>query len=238
MAGGKLLAFFAHPDDEAFACAGTLAAAVDRGLGVELICATRGESGRARDGVAGDLAARRSAELAASCEAIGCAAPLQLALPDGALDASLDELTRRLDVELDALRPDAVITFGTDGAYGHRDHIACTEALARLDLSSAILHVVFPDGLLDELRRVLKRSRVPLTETSKPAEADYVVDIRGHAERKLAALAAHRSQLDAGDPHSFLMPGIVDRLLVEERFAHAGGPPLAGAVAELFETLR
>ena len=41
----KLLAIFAHPDDEVFSCGGTLARYADEGHQVSLICATRGEEG-------------------------------------------------------------------------------------------------------------------------------------------------------------------------------------------------
>ena len=41
----KLLAIFAHPDDEVMSCGGTLARYADEGHQVSLICATRGEEG-------------------------------------------------------------------------------------------------------------------------------------------------------------------------------------------------
>lgn len=41
----RLLLVFAHPDDESFSCAGTVAKYVAAGWKVDLICATRGEDG-------------------------------------------------------------------------------------------------------------------------------------------------------------------------------------------------
>ena len=41
----RLLAIFAHPDDESLACGGTLARCADAGVEVTLVCATRGEAG-------------------------------------------------------------------------------------------------------------------------------------------------------------------------------------------------
>ena len=41
----RLLAIFAHPDDEVFSCGGTLSRYADEGYQVSLICATRGEEG-------------------------------------------------------------------------------------------------------------------------------------------------------------------------------------------------
>ena len=40
-----LMAVFAHPDDETFGAAGVMAAAVERGVPVTVISATRGEAG-------------------------------------------------------------------------------------------------------------------------------------------------------------------------------------------------
>ncbi len=42
----RLLAVFAHPDDESFFCGGTLAKYASMGHGVYLVCATRGSKGR------------------------------------------------------------------------------------------------------------------------------------------------------------------------------------------------
>ncbi|MBM4464793.1 MAG: PIG-L family deacetylase, partial [Chloroflexi bacterium] len=41
----RLLAVFAHPDDESFAVGGTLARYAAEGVEVSLLCATRGEAG-------------------------------------------------------------------------------------------------------------------------------------------------------------------------------------------------
>jgi LmbE family N-acetylglucosaminyl deacetylase len=42
----KLLAVFAHPDDEAFGPGGTLARYAYQGVEIHLLCATRGEGGK------------------------------------------------------------------------------------------------------------------------------------------------------------------------------------------------
>jgi LmbE family N-acetylglucosaminyl deacetylase len=41
----KVLAFFAHPDDETMLCGGTLALLSKAGIEIHLVCATRGEGG-------------------------------------------------------------------------------------------------------------------------------------------------------------------------------------------------
>ncbi len=42
----KLLAVFAHPDDETFICGGTLARYAKLGVEITLLCATKGAMGR------------------------------------------------------------------------------------------------------------------------------------------------------------------------------------------------
>ena len=60
---------------------------------------------------------------------------------------------------------------------------------------------------------------------------DLAVDIRGVAGPKLAAIAAHRTQLPGGDPHALFPPGIVRELLAEERFTVVGSLPAAARAA-------
>ena len=76
MPHGTLVAFHAHPDDEALLDAGTLARAAQAGHRVILVLATRGDAGDVGDGVLGvneGLAQRRSSEAEASAAAIGVA---------------------------------------------------------------------------------------------------------------------------------------------------------------------
>jgi mannose-6-phosphate isomerase-like protein (cupin superfamily) len=49
------------------------------------------------------------------------------------------------------------------------------------------------------------------------------VDVAAARETKLAAIAAHRTQLPGGDPRALFPAGIVDRLLGAEQFEDASG---------------
>ena len=233
-----VVGLFAHPDDEAYAAAGTLAQCAADGARVVIVAATRGEVGldRHRRTPAGsELAALRSAELAASCHAIGAEPPRFLDLPDGRVRP--DHGAPKLAPLLDELTPDVVITLGPDGAYGHPDHLATT-AMLEVVASCRVLHVAFPRHHFDGVRRRLAR-HVPLADVGPLGiarhEADLVVDVTPQLHRKLAALAAHRSQLATDDPRSFLVPGLVDPLLREEWFVHAQGPPLPPHARSIFD---
>lgn len=122
--GGRLVAVFAHPDDESRIVGGTLALHATRGWTVGLYCATRGEAGdpaMAPEAVA----ALREQELQAACGTLGIVQLHLGRLPDGGL-ADLDPGPIVEDVIrfLRMFRPDVVITFGPDGRDGHRDHVA------------------------------------------------------------------------------------------------------------------
>ena len=81
----RLLACFAHPDDEGFTAAGVLAASVARGADVRLVCATCGEEGDIRfPGAAtrDTLGQVRHQELRRSCQVLGVQEPIVLGYRD------------------------------------------------------------------------------------------------------------------------------------------------------------
>ncbi len=70
----KLLAIFAHPDDEAIMMGGTLALYAKLGVSVNLLCATRGEWGTISDDALAsreNLAEVRENELQNACDIMG-----------------------------------------------------------------------------------------------------------------------------------------------------------------------
>lgn len=80
----SLLAVFAHPDDEALRCGGTLAHYAAQGARVTLACLTRGEAGRNTDPalLVTDMAAQREQELRDSCSFLGIDPPVFLGYHD------------------------------------------------------------------------------------------------------------------------------------------------------------
>jgi LmbE family N-acetylglucosaminyl deacetylase len=252
--GRRVLGLFPHPDDEAYAAGGTLALCARRGATVTIGCATRGEHGtdRANRTPPGDaLGAIRVAELGASCRAVGAAPPLLFDLPDGAL-AGTDRyaVAARVADIVARIAPHVIITLGRDGVYGSADHVAWTH-IVRTALGGAgaegetrVLHTAFPRGLFEPVRRALRRAgnRALITPEPEALGADPVdIDLRipldEVRDRKIAAVAAHRSQLEGGDPRSFLRPGLLDALLAEEWFTLEAGPLLPRAATDPFAGL-
>jgi LmbE family N-acetylglucosaminyl deacetylase len=132
MDGPRLLGVFAHPDDEVFCAGGTLAKYVSLGSEAMVVSATRGQAGQIRDAGAATrrtLGQVRERELQQACSILGVQHALCLDYSDGEL-AGVDRGALSEDVLRIArdFRPDVVITFGPEGAYGHPDHMAISEA--------------------------------------------------------------------------------------------------------------
>jgi LmbE family N-acetylglucosaminyl deacetylase len=151
----RLLAVFAHPDDEVFCAGGTMARAVEAGAEVLIVSATRGEQGQIRDPAAatrrtlGDV---RESELRAAAAELGVQGVEMLGYPDGALQNYRSSLRGAITDTMRHFDPDAIVTFGADGAYGHPDHVAVSEltgmsfrAMTRgHDRGQELYHAVFP----------------------------------------------------------------------------------------------
>ena len=98
-----------------------------------------GEAGQIRDAttaVRRTLGRVREGELREACAHLGVSEVTMLDYVDGTLDAvdpeALADHVGRLLIEAD---PDVVVTFGDDGAYGHPDHIAISNATAAAAIS-------------------------------------------------------------------------------------------------------
>lgn len=126
----KVLAVFAHPDDELIV-APALARAAREGDRVTLVFATSGDQGPGVSDMApGDALARhREGEARCSTGALGTAAPIFLRHGDGTLGFparhprnSFEALEDDLDTLVREGQFDIVVTWGPDGGYGHSDH--------------------------------------------------------------------------------------------------------------------
>lgn len=136
----KIVACYAHPDDETFSIGGTVARFTQEGVPAVLVCTTRGEVGQISDpslATPETLPAVREEELRCAARILGFAEPILLGYRDSGMDGSPENDDPRAFVNADAdavvaqlvtvLRreqPSVVITFGPDGGYGHPDHIA------------------------------------------------------------------------------------------------------------------
>jgi LmbE family N-acetylglucosaminyl deacetylase len=256
----RLALVYAHPDDDVWGTAGTLALEEGR-VSTTAVVATSGEAGPLAEeiGVArDDLSTVREDEERAGLAASGAGdADIHfLRYPDGGLEkVDRAELVDRIAAVLDAARPQVVVTFGPEGITRHPDHIAigqaATEAFHRLqaeaedDAFARLFYTAIPQGQLDRWRSQLRASGADPGDPDAPfmprGVPDHtvtaVVDTSSVKDRKLAAVRAHRTQAQEIES----MPEAArDQMFVREWFVQAfppvtepGGPVLGG----LFEGL-
>ena len=136
MRAHRLMAVLAHPDDECLGVGGTLAKYASEGVDVSLLTATRGDNGRYHGFRPGDdqhpgpteLARIREAELRAAGAVLGLGEVSFLDYRDQHLDrADPGEVIRAIVRHIRRIKPDVMVTFAPDGAYGHPDHIAISQ---------------------------------------------------------------------------------------------------------------
>ena len=126
----------AHPDDESLGMGGTIAKYASEGVEIFLLTATRGDGGRYRGYPQGDprhpgpsaLATIRETELRAAASVLGVGDVSLLDYRDQHLDrADPRDAIAAIAGRLRQVRPDVVVTFAPDGAYGHPDHVAISQ---------------------------------------------------------------------------------------------------------------
>lgn len=151
----RLMAILAHPDDESLGLGGTLAKYAAEGVDVFLITATRGDSGRFRGrrphhpehpGSAA-LGTIREAELRAAAAVLGVRDVSVLDYHDRHLDrVDAPQAIAAIAGHVRRVRPDVVVTFGPDGAYGHPDHIAISQFATAAVVTAASEAAYVDDG--------------------------------------------------------------------------------------------
>ena len=145
--GRTLIAVVAHPDDETIVSP-VLAHYARAGARVYVVVATDGRKGVSKHaGIpAGDsLATVRAGEARCSARELGIQPPILIGLEDAGLAVispwpgePLDRLAKRLETIFRELRPDAVITWGPEGGYGHADHRLVSDVVTQVFQAGAV----------------------------------------------------------------------------------------------------
>ena len=221
-----LLAFHAHPDDEALLTSGTMARAAAEGHRVLLVVATDGDLGlAAREYVAdGALATRRMAELDRSARALGVARVVHLGYADSGLGpqfapdppgrtrfvrADPEEAARRLAAVLEEEDVDVLLGYDANGGYGHPDHVKVHEVARRAAVLAGtprLLEATVPrDTICRALDLAAKVYRFPPEfdresfdrAFSARRDITHRISVRRHIAAKRASMRAHVSQASA-----------------------------------------
>ena len=213
---GTLVAIFAHPDAETIVSP-AIARYAREGTKVYVIVATDGRKGVSAHAhiPAGDsLAKVRAGEARCSASALGAQPPILLGFEDAGLAVlrpwpgePLDRLGKRLADTLRTLRPDAVITWGAEGGYGHQDHRLVGDVVTQLFQSGEVAegtrlyYVGFTPDRLAGAPRWYGMHVYPTAPAYLTARVTYDQQDRDAARR---ALGCHRSQAtDAEMAESF-----------------------------------
>ncbi|HZU81252.1 MAG TPA: PIG-L family deacetylase [Acidimicrobiales bacterium] len=223
--------FHAHPDDEAIATGGTMAAMAADGHRVVLVTATRGELGEVPEGLlepGEDLASRRDKELAAACDVLGVSRHVNLGYGDSGMAGEPSnerpESFHRADVEeaagaLAALlreeQADVLTIYDEHGGYGHPDHIQVHRVGMRAAELAGVDRVFMATINRDHMERLAAAAvemGLEMPGGEDPPDMDDLgveesrittaVDVHAFLEVKRRAMAAHASQI--GETSFFL----------------------------------
>lgn len=208
---GTILAVWAHPDDESWCAAGTLAAAVANGQRVVCVTATRGESGvqdETRWPLA-ELGSIRQSELQKALTILGITEHHWLSYRDGHChEVSDEDAARQIVPVIEAVKPDSIITFGPDGLTGHTDHQAVsywtTLALEQSKLAKQpklYYKIESREWYENQGREMDKRFNIYYRNSKPPLVAEAEADLSFHLPSellkiKLEALKVQISQTD------------------------------------------
>ena len=198
-----LLAVFAHPDDETMV--GPLLARYAREprTRVMLAIVTNGDKGVtpfARIPAGEPLAAARAKETECACAALGIQPPILLGFPDAGLASNevLVRATAALRKVLTDVRPDAIVTWGPDGGYGHPDHRLVSALVTQLVQAGETTPLLYYAGLpKSRLESEALRSLTfpaPFAPTVDEALNTRVAYSPQDADRARSSLACHKSQ--------------------------------------------
>ena len=150
-----------------------------------------------------------------------------------------DDAVRELTAIIDGLRPHVVVTYDPQGGYGHPDHVQTHRVtMAAVGLASWPVPKVYWTVLatstfqagLDALNDVpphwIKPVDFDQQGISYPdSDIDTVIDTRKHLQAKVAALAAHPTQVTLAPDRRCLVlsNNVVLPVLAEEHYVLAAG---------------
>jgi LmbE family N-acetylglucosaminyl deacetylase len=195
----------AHPDDQEFTIAGTLAKWAQAGCEITSVILTSGDSGSnaiEKDGsYKQELARIREAEQLAANAVLGVKNTVFLHYPDGELQHTI-EVRKAITREIRRYKPEVVFCgdptarFFGDSYMNHPDHRAAADAACDAVFPSAGTRLIFAD-LLDEGFAPHQVSRVYIWSSEKE---NVWIDTTDTIELKIQALKKHVTQMGDWDP--------------------------------------
>lgn len=196
-----VLALAPHPDDAEIYCGGTLAKYAAEGAIVQIVVATDGRKGSFLE-ESNALAALRAEEMRRAAAVLGSQPPVLLGFPDMELDTLRPGVLREQFVRaIRQFKPTVVFAEDPYALYeSHPDHRAVAWAALEA-VNCSMLPLAYPQHLAEGLEPHFVREKYFYGDTLPGANKR--VDTTAYVNRKLAAVAEHRSQV------VFLIEGIL-----------------------------
>lgn len=191
----KILAIFAHPDDESYGPGGTLAQATHNGHIVSLLTFTHGESGSlgiSKNFSATELAIIRCGELRSAAKKLGIQRLQIHNLSDKQLKYAPEQLGIDIVInEIKHFKPDIIITYHENTISGHPDHRTVTNWTLRAVKSVQNPPKLFYFGLDQE--QTLKFSFLKLIPINN-SEVTHRINVEKFMDNKITAIKCHKTQ--------------------------------------------
>ncbi len=245
----KVLTIIAHPDDETMLSGGALILLARAGVEVYYLCATRGEGGEVGEPPVcerQDLGSVREQEMRCAVQTLGGAGVDFLDYIDPLVGENeelhpytddFDGLVADLIKHIQRLKPDVIVTHGSNGEYGHPahklTHQASQTAVHEFGTNAPLLYTfsaAFPE-----------HPRPRLINKDDPAH--LVLDITPVLKRKAEAALCHKSQNALFVRRSSIRAGrqlTVPEVVMKMEGLHRAVPSVNGqpddAFAELLKT--
>ena len=197
----KLLAIFAHPDDESFGPGGTIALLAKK-YEIHTVCVTGGDAGQnARTHTRRKLSDIRKDEYKNAAKILGVSKSHCLSFQDGTLSNSLYHIiAERIEAIIKKVKPEVLLTFEPKGVSGHIDHITVSMVTTYLFKKHPEIEKLMYYCIMDTRReKYLDDYFIYFPEGYKRIEIDEEIDISSTFEQKINAIKAHKSQKEDGD---------------------------------------
>lgn len=222
-----VLGVAAHPDDLDFGAGGTMARFAQQGADVHYLILTDGSAGSSDRNISPvELVKMREAEQRDAVKAVGGKGVEFLGYPDGRLEVTMD-VKRDIVKGIRRVKPDVLVIFDPSMIYSaqrgfinHPDHRAASQAAMDAVFPLSRDHLSFPELMAEGLEPHI----TPTILLVNFNEHNFFVDITGTFDKKLAALAAHASQIPD-------MPAVAERM---RQLARADGAEAGMELAEAF----
>lgn len=190
----KTVCVFAHPDDESFGPAGTIAKLATTGE-VYVICVTDGGS----KGGPKELSKVRKKELLHASKVLGVKKVFFLKYKDGELRNNIyHKVAKDIQEIVSSIKPDTLLTFELRGCSGHIDHVFTSMVTSYVFRESRfiknILYFCDPDRVNKFVRKYFIYHPLGFPRSS----VDLIFDVSEVQKLKEEAIMSHKSQRKDG----------------------------------------